>query len=415
MHSFSAAIEMPQVWPSPPDRMSFSTLTDIEACPLRWGLSKSMYSSEWGHAGYPAKPNMAAFRGIVVHASIETVVQQTALRTETNFGERITSVLRGAGGLSAIVDTSMRNSVAKYEGNPRAVRLLKEIEHQHVEIRAQARVTVQTALRELATLELHVQDKQSPTNNFPPKGSALSAGVYSEIALNAKHGWYGIIDLLIVDELDIRLEDFKTGTPKEDDAEQLLIYAWLWWADRVRNPAARLPGKLMIRYPGQQQTVPIPSLTELQSLETNLLERTKAIRSAIQSGEFLACPSGENCRYCTVRQLCDDYWNSEFLALAPENKLGDVEAVVIKVLSPRMWQLEVIKGFCAEISNKVYVRGSLPAKNISEGSTVRLLDVNFETQLTDADLDEYFLQLTTASEIYWLIDSKANQHPCHGV
>lgn len=405
MNCFGAAVDIPEAWPAPPDRMSFSTLIDIEACPLRWGLSKSKYNSEWGRAGYPTKPNLAAIRGLVVHASIESVVQQTALRTEPNFGERIIAVLRRAGGLSAVVDTSLRNSVTQFDGNPRAVRLLKEIERQHIEFRSKARVAVQTALRELAKLELHLRDKPTAAGKKPPKDSALSAGVYSEIALNAKQGWYGKIDLLILDETGVRLEDFKTGVPKENDVEQILIYAWLWWADRERNPTASLPGKLTIRYPGQQQSVPIPSLADLQSRETNLLERTNAIRSAIQNGEFLARPSDENCRYCSVRQLCNDYWRSEALTTVPENRLGDIEAVVIQILSSRMWLLEVIKSFCAEAPKNVYVRGNLPTTRISEGSTVRLLDIYLETKTIDANPGEHFIQLTTASEIYWLIDS----------
>lgn len=405
MQSFGAAIEMPEAWPTPPDRMSFSTLTDIESCPLRWGLTKSQYRSEWCRTGYPVKPNMAAILGLITHASLEIVIQQATTRTESNFGERITAVLRSVGGVSAIVETSMQNTVAEYDSNPRAALVIKEIESKHIEIRAQIRVAVQAALYELATLKLHLQDKPTPTRMGAPKKSPLSAGIYSEIALNGKNGWYGKIDLLIVEEDGVRLEDFKTGVPKEKDVEQILIYAWLWGSDQTRNPAARLPGSLMIRYPSQLQTVPTPTLADLQNLETELLERTDEIRSAIIDGEFPSRPSNENCKYCTVRQLCNDYWNPESLARVSETRFGDVEATVIEILNARMWRLKITRGFCPDMPKKVYVRGNLPTKQITAGETIRLLDVYLDTQPTDTELKEHFVHLTTASEIYWLSDS----------
>ena len=106
-----------------------------------------------------------------------------------------------------------------------------------------------------------------------------------------------------------------------------------------------------------------------------------------------------------MRQLCSDYWNAEYLARISETRFGDIEATVIEILNARMWQLKIINGFRPDMPKKVYIRGNLPTKQISVGGTIRLLDVYLDTQPTDAETKEHFVHLTTASEIYWLVDS----------
>lgn len=54
---------LPADWSEPTKRMSFSALTDIKGCHLRWGLTRAPYHGMWACNGYPSKLTIGVIVG----------------------------------------------------------------------------------------------------------------------------------------------------------------------------------------------------------------------------------------------------------------------------------------------------------------------------------------------------------------
>lgn len=63
-------ISQPSAWPKAPRCMSFSTLSELEACPRRWALSVADYPHVWEKRGYPPRPQITALEGAVVKGDV---------------------------------------------------------------------------------------------------------------------------------------------------------------------------------------------------------------------------------------------------------------------------------------------------------------------------------------------------------
>ncbi|MDQ3666511.1 MAG: hypothetical protein M3410_08015 [Acidobacteriota bacterium] len=76
-----------------------------------------------------------------------------------------------------------------------------------------------------------------------------------------------------------------------------------------------------------------------------MISRTKQALDAIQLSPPQAIPNVENCSFCGVRQLCDEYWletNQSQLTQSQEcfrreDILTDVEVEIMERQSPTLW------------------------------------------------------------------------------
>lgn len=100
--------------------------------------------------------------------------------------------------------------------------------------------------------------------------------------------------------------DFKTGDPDPGHQDQLRFYAMLVWV-----ASGELPKELSLFYSRTRQrvTVRVPTVDELRELRRKSHDEIAAIRDNISSTPE-ARPTEENCPYCQVRQLCNEYWLS---------------------------------------------------------------------------------------------------------
>ena len=111
-------VARPQQWPSPPERFSMSSLSEIENCPRRWALANATYSFT-GVSRYPRKPSLAAVRGSAIHGALERIAQsleQNDAQTSADVVETLTSL----GGLTAVVSQAIRVAAEDLGANPRS-------------------------------------------------------------------------------------------------------------------------------------------------------------------------------------------------------------------------------------------------------------------------------------------------------
>lgn len=290
--------------------MSLSTLSELEACPRRWALSAAEYAHVWKERGYPRALQPTALEGMVVHLALQRITSALVERgCPSLLDERAISTLRELGGYTAIILGSLARALQPYEENPRAAPVLDRIRHRLAARVPELRSRVQRFLSRIHP-ESHAARSEDPTTH--PQWESrhqLQHGSHAEVELRAsKLGWLGVVDLLTLSTTWCEIRDFKTGTSKQEHEFQVRTYALLWARDNDLNPSGRLADKLVLSYDKGDVEVPAPSAPELRSLEDELRERSAAALAALQTDRPEARPGPENCEYCAVRHLCEEYW-----------------------------------------------------------------------------------------------------------
>lgn len=371
----------PAAWPEPPEWMSFSTLLELEACPRRWALRAADFPGgfEWG--GYPPPLSRAAIEGTVVHRSLQKVsAALVECGAPSLSDERAVEALRELGGYTTVVLGSLKETFKQVEGNPRAGPVL---ERTRQELRARVPGIRARVQRHLARIqpEARTRTARNATGLGAIPSQGMLHGSYAEVDLRADDlGWHGIADLITVSRTVCEIRDFKTGAWSPQHELQLRTYALLWARDGNLNPDGRVASRLVLSYEEGEQEVPAPNEEELLDLENELRRRAKEAVSDVRAKPPQARPSQENCGYCPVRHLCEEYW--EWLCQDPsigESGIKEWTDVQIKVLGPhgpRSWDGVVEGGRRLRIGESILLRlgGDLPFQ-LCPGNRVRLLRV----------------------------------------
>lgn len=102
---------------------------------------------------------------------------------------------------------------------------------------------------------------------------------------------------------------------------------------------ARVADRLIISYPDGDVDVPPMSPDELAEFEAQLSERTATALQKTQATPPRARPGPDACRYCSVRQLCDEYWTwiGQETEATEASPFGDLEITLSTQHGPRSW------------------------------------------------------------------------------
>jgi hypothetical protein len=389
--------------PEPPDYWSYSSLKQMGECPKRYALERADYPELWGRRGYPTSPTAPILFGNVVHIGLEAVVKALARAgVESLSAPEATEVLRGLGGLTAIVEKAMSKQLQPLANNPRLDqdrrgRISRELQA----LVPEARVQVQTYLSR-TTFAQDVTLRNRPRSNIP-SGSyerrALAKGSHAEVRLIAKDlRLLGRIDLLIITNGAVEIVDYKTGAESPDHQDQLRTYALLWDRDEIANPD-RLPSvRLTAAYRWADASVDVPSGSELDSLSERLASAVDRADSELQSGTPTPIPSASNCGRCPVRQLCDAYWKT----IAPNlsdvgaDEWFDYEGVIGQQNGQRSWWI----GASDADRHRFLLRTPTATPPFAVGDRVRFLGLRL---VDDPEMAEQLATLTSSSEVYRLV------------
>jgi len=334
----------PREWPDPPDRVSPSSLSIIENCPRRWGLSNAQYPDIWPGKGYPPRIGLAALTGTVIHGAVEEITNALiAVGCTSVQDELAVSALKKLGGISAVVSAATEKAIHKHRGNPRLSETLQILEKTVYDKVPTIRSQVQALLSRIKLEPTGGKAGESFTS--PSNRKALGRGSHSEVWLeSADAGWHGKPDLITIRESSCEIRDFKTGEAKLEHEDQLKAYAFLWASDRARNPDGAPATALVLSYLGGDVEIPAPTLDDLAEIAASLGRRRASAIVEVASLPPPARPSAGACRYCDVRHLCDDYWKSSASSIGgTDGTLGprwvDTEVRIQKRRGPRTWQV----------------------------------------------------------------------------
>lgn len=260
--------------PDPPRRWSFTTLAAWRECPRRWWLENARYrGATWER--YPQRVVPATVAGQLVHKAVELW-----LKGEPEFVAKraVKAVLCE---LLRVLRTNPRVDVGRLEA---AISIDACVD----KFFALTRGLSPSAPSVARTLRMS-------TDTPPAKASEFWVEVEAPPVC-------GRIDRVA----DGTLTDFKSG---ESDASaheaQLRFYAVLWLLRYKATPKA-----LELRYPSSVHSVEVPALEALKTDASGLAKEIGQAAKAIPLGPPEAKPSVENCRYCSVRHLCGEYWNA---------------------------------------------------------------------------------------------------------
>jgi len=210
----------------------------------------------------------------------------------------------------------------------------------------------------------------------------LRPGLYAELTLRAKRiHWKGKPDLLGVEDERCEIVEFKTGERRDEHAFQALVYAALWWQDRELNPNGTQAIKLTVAYPDGNLDVPPPNEERLKALTQELCDRTAIALEDAQTQPPPARPSSESCKFCGVKQLCQEYWTPDVQRGIQPNAGGvgyaDVQAIVKSRHGATSWDATIEVAGKISSGTPVLIRTPTDEAEFQVGSRIRLVDVWF--------------------------------------
>lgn len=398
MSHFSTEVGEEGEWPAPPERWSYSTLVEVETCPLRYALRRATYSGGMhGGVGYPDKLTEPALLGTTIHAAVEAVLR--ALRSSGVAGAHgAVTALRELGGYSVVVRSALDATLAAVRTNPR-------MEGHYERLDARLRRRIPEMRRVVQSLVSRIPepsegaDVSAAGSNPGERGSAerpLGVGRHPEVHLRADDlRLKGQVDLLTVRAEAADIVDFKSGQPGEHHAEQVHLYGLLWLSDATANPK-RLPvGSLTLAYSGHEVAVPAPAdWTELHEATEARISEADASVAATPPQALLS----DACSTCPVRHMCAAYWRTDAScsATAP---FVDVEAIVLGRNGPKSWNARV-----SRTEQPALLRTMSESIEFKAGQTVRILDAVLEERSADDQEDHNVMVLTLVggSEVWAL-------------
>lgn len=286
--------------PEVPPRWSFTTLAEWRSCPRRWALRHARYPNVRTKT-YPERYGKALLQGRLVHDALE---QFLASRREPDAGipfslrkalrARLHTILTEEAASNPRLDTAgLYGAVSLDECAARFLALVERMDLPPIARgpRPRTHVGSRPSVPPTEAEELPIDRKEPPV--------------------------WGRIDRV---QGGI-LIDFKTGEPDDAHPEQLRFYALLWWL-QYRT----VPRGLRLVYTGRSEPIdiPVPSPEELRREATAIQAEIAAAKAALQTPEVPAKASVDTCRFCPVRHLCREYWQSG--ATAPLRSLPDGDA-----------------------------------------------------------------------------------------
>ena len=152
-------------------------------------------------------------------------------------------------------------------------------------------------------------------------------------------------------------------------------------------------------------------------LSSDLVLRSSSALAEVRKTPPLAQPSADNCTFCSVRHLCDDYWvdeNQELLAdeksdalVTKGGRLVDFEVEIREQESPSIWHAVTLHGHGLPVCSNVLLR--IPEGDrmlhslVREGRRLRLIGASLIAN-SNGENATPLIRLSRFSEVF-LIES----------
>lgn len=377
-------------WPDPPAWWSFSSLSEVEACPRRWSLSHANYPEVWDRPGYPEYTYVGTVVGHVIHGSLEIIIGELVRAGCTTVDDAsAVNVLRSVGGYTQLLRDQIEAQLSRLADNPRCAARLDHLQRGLLTRLPEMRQSVQA-------LVARSEFKASGSGGAVAKAGStadgpLVDGTYTEVEVRSNDlSFSGRIDLLTISGQDVHIQDYKSGEPSTEHEEQLRTYATLWARRSDPGLGGPLATRLTLSYVAHDVEVEPPKPDDVDRLAGELRARIEDAAAQLTATEPDARPTADTCRFCSVRHLCEDYWRTADRPLTAG--VADLEIEVITRNGPRSWF----------VRTGAAIEGILRAsegEELTEGQKRRLLGAFVSPAEEDEPLT---ISLSANSEAYLL-------------
>jgi hypothetical protein len=161
--------------------------------------------------------------------------------------------------------------------------------------------------------------------------------------------------------------------------------------------------------------IPAPKEDELSFLEDEIRRRTAVALSELRLNPPEARPSRENCAYCTVRQLCEEYWKwitrEEGDPESAENNFADLQISLSNPHGPTSWNGVVEASSAIKSGWPILLRASKTPYELHADQRLRILNAKVsiyqEEQGTAPDFPQVVATVGSSTELF-LIKSGTN-------
>ena len=317
----------PSEWATPPKKYSFASLKQITECPLGWQLQNSKYD---GMDRYPSRPNPAAVEGSIVHSLLEKLFRSLACHGMPFIGSDAFQKCVSEIDINLTISRLIRDHEERIALNPRGHGFqlrssIQQLRNKVVQIfRDQYDKIRQNTPTSIIRYSYNAPKKQTICHVADNDISALlhKNKVLTELKLEHKTlPFVGIIDFVWLDDENIKISDFKSGSYRYDHREQVLMYTLL-----LKSHLGYLPKEAFIVYPDKSERVEIDDNIVNKAffdLSDKIINAKRELNT-VPAKAIL----NDNCQYCQVRQLCDQYWVSLFNDPHQLKKVGVVDIEV---------------------------------------------------------------------------------------
>jgi CRISPR/Cas system-associated exonuclease Cas4 (RecB family) len=380
-------------WSDPPAWWSFSSLSEVEACPRRWSLSRANYPGVWDRPGYPEYIYVGTLVGHVIHGSLEVIIRELVRAGCTTVEDAsAVDVLRSVGGYSQLLRDQVEVHLSRLADNPRCAERLDQLQRDLLTRLPELRQSVQALV---ARSEFTASD--SNASRAGSAGGRLADGTYPEFEVRSDElSFSGRIDLLTISGQRVHITDYKSGEPSAAHEDLLRTYATLWARRSDPDPDRPHATRLTISYVTQDVEVAPPEPEEIDRLARELRDRVRDATAALTSAHPVAKPAAETCRFCSVRHLCEDYWRAVERPL--KSGAADIEVEVVARNGPRSWLVRT------QAEEEGILRTS-ESDDLREGRRQRLLGAFISP--TEGDDEPLTISLSANTETYLLREDGA--------
>jgi len=310
------------------------------------------------------------------------------------------AVLRTLGGYTSVIEDAIEKGLARIEGNPRAAHDLPVL---RPALRARVPDMRQRVQAIIARTSLAPRRAPTGNNTGGDKRGRLRSGSHPEVWLRAADlRFTGRVDLLTVADGSCTITDYKTGAPGTHHIDQVKNYALLWMRDHDLNPDFVPVRRLVLSYASHDEVADGPSHPEVDALANQLSLRVVAAERELERRPPPARPSPALCSFCSVRHLCEDYWNSSATiemrtpGTLRSGSFLDCAGIVAAQNGARSWVLEMEPN-----RTSLLLRTATEEPGFRVGDHVRLLSVIVDR---DDDTGAVSLGSTHVSEVFVLAE-----------
>jgi RecB family exonuclease len=316
----------PTAWPAPPERFSFSSLEELEACPRRWQYAHATWDDL---PSLPQRAHPRALVGTIVHKVNERLFRALAPRGLPAVGTPAYLAGVQAAEVLPTVKAMLAEAEAEYRNHPRDPGFRVSTPPRDIANEALRLFQAQYANAQALRSQRAATPQHAEGEGLPMPALLRRRGVLAEVSVrHPALPLRGQIDLLLDDPTGTRLVDLKTGTIKPSHRDQLELYALMWW--RMTDD---LPQTLEIAHRQGRELFPLDR-ARLEAVETAAAARIAAALRVLT--EAPAPPrAGSACQHCAARAFCDAYWTTQTTLRPPaDNVWIDLEITVEAEPSP---------------------------------------------------------------------------------